>query len=93
MQSDETKKTGNSESLQINKMRCLTRRIEELSEHAPSGLLPEIQLEVLIRTAPYYAEMGLEEPSQAQLIELMNRSFELSVEMLEEYWLDVGHRD
>ena len=74
-------------------MKRLTQKIEKLSKNTPDDLLPEIQMEVMIQTVPLYLEMGHGDPTQAQLMDVVIHGFTLSIEMLEEYWWEIRHRD
>ena len=74
----------------IKRMRRLTRSIERLSEGVPQTALDAMQIAGVLWAGPEWLKLGPSEPSEAQISDLMNRSFEAQIQMLETYWKSVG---
>lgn len=72
------------------RMRILMRRIEVLSEGVPPSALDEMQLQAVAWSIPECVKLGPEEPSQAKIVDLFNRSFEAQIKRLESYYKEVG---
>lgn len=69
---------------------ALASRIEALSQDVPQDVLDEMQLQAVAWSIPEWAKLGASNPSKAELADLMNRSFEAQIKMLENYWKEVG---
>jgi hypothetical protein len=74
----------------IKRMRRLTRSIERLSEGVPQTALDAMQIAGVLWAGPEWLKLGPSEPSEAQISDLMNRSFEAQIQRLETYWKSVG---
>lgn len=68
----------------------LARRIETLSLGVPPEVLDAMQLQAVAWSIPEWAKLGPSQPSEAQVTDLMNRSFEAQIQRLEAYWKGVG---
>jgi len=64
---------------------ALTKRIEDLSQGVPQDVLDEMQLQGVAWSIPEWAKLGPEEPSQAKIADLYNRSFEAQIQRLTAY--------
>jgi hypothetical protein len=69
---------------------ALASRIEALSQGVPQDVLDEMQLQGVAWAIPEWAKLGPEEPSQAKIADLYNRSFEAQIQRLTAYWKGVG---
>ena len=70
----------------IKRMRRLTRSIERLSEGVPQTALDAMQIAGVLWAGPEWLKLGPSEPSEAQISDLMNCSFEAQIKRLEAYW-------
>jgi hypothetical protein len=70
----------------IKRMRRLTRSIERLSEGVPQTALDAMQIAGILWAGPEWLKLGPSEPSEAQISDLMNCSFEAQIKRLEAYW-------
>mgnify|MGYP007062902160 CR=1 FL=1 len=68
----------------------LTKRIEDLSQGVPQAVLDSMELRAVAWSIPEWVKLGPKQPSESQVNNLMNRSFEAQIKRLENYWKEVG---
>lgn len=74
----------------LRRMQILTRRIGYLSEGVPECVLDAMQLEAVAWSIPEWVKLGPSQPTEVQLANLMERSFEAQVQRLQAYWKVAG---
>jgi hypothetical protein len=70
----------------IKRMRRLTRSIERLSEGVPHPVLDAMQIEGVLWAGTEWAKLGPDQPSEAQMSTMLEKSFEAHIKRLEAYW-------
>ena len=70
----------------IKSMRRLARSIERLSKEVPQKVLDEMQFEALLWAGPEWLELGPDQPSEAQMSTMLEKSLKAQVKRLEAYW-------
>jgi hypothetical protein len=74
----------------LRRMQILTRRIEDLSVGVPKYVLDTMQIEAVAWSIPEWVKLGPSQPSEAEVIDLLERSAEAQLDRLQAYWKEVA---